>query len=168
MAAMFRADIPLLWRHSVRDEGMIRNCFGSNPVSWYNALDAAELCVVALLHPARFADRVAHYLPGPEVLDFHQVAKTLSQVLDRPVGFEPISREARTEQLLELASSPRAGLLKPDIAWHISVCGYAVANGLERGNADFSDTGLFERLAGRAPGLLHHFLTEQTDLFRAR
>jgi uncharacterized protein YbjT (DUF2867 family) len=167
MAAMFHEDIPLLWNHSVRTEDMIRNCFGENPISWLNALDAAEFCVAALLRPELFADKVAHYLPGPELFDFHQVAKVCSDVLGRPVGFEPISREAWLTELLDLAASPRAGLLKPDMAHHITACGYAVANSLERGNADFSDTGLFERVTGREPVLLQEFLSSNADLFRS-
>jgi uncharacterized protein YbjT (DUF2867 family) len=166
MAAMFHENLPLLFAQSVRDESMIRNCFGENPMSWLNALDAAELCVVALLRPERFADKVAHYLPGPELYDFHQVAKILGDVLDRPVGFEPISREAWTESMLALAASPRAGLLQPDMARHIAACGYAVANSLERGDTDYQDTGLFQRLTGREPVLLHQYLTEQAGDFR--
>ncbi|WP_198047558.1 NAD(P)H-binding protein [Kutzneria sp. 744] len=166
MAAMFHEDIPLLWKHSVRTESMIRNCFGENPVSWLNALDAAEFCVAALLRPELFADKAAHYLPGPEVLDFHQITKVFGEVLDRPVGFEPISREAWLAELLDLAASPHAGLLKPDMARHITACGHAVANSLERGNADYSDTGLFRRVTGREPVLVQDFLTSNADLFR--
>ncbi|MEV4603328.1 hypothetical protein AB0K15_38770 [Amycolatopsis sp. NPDC049253] len=66
MAAVFHENLPLLSTQSVRHESVIRNCFAEQPVSWLNALDAAEFCVAALLRPKLFADAPVRYLPGPE------------------------------------------------------------------------------------------------------
>ncbi|MFF4594244.1 NmrA family NAD(P)-binding protein [Amycolatopsis sp. NPDC001319] len=166
MAAVFHEDLPLFSTQSVRHESVIRNCFAEKPVSWLNALDAAEFCVAALLHPELFAGAPVHYLPGPEFFDFHQVAEVFSDVLGRPVHFEPVSREAWEKELLDLAASPQAGLLKADMSRHITACGYAVAEGLERGNTKYTDTDAFRRITGRTPTTLHDYLTEHAAVFR--
>ncbi|MEW2508424.1 NmrA family NAD(P)-binding protein [Amycolatopsis sp. NPDC047767] len=165
MAAVFHENLPLLSAQSVRHEGVIRNCFGEKPVSWLNALDAAEFCVAALRHPERFADAPVHYLPGPEFSDFHEVAAVFSAVLGRPVRFEAVSREAWEKELLGLAALPQAGLLKADMSRHIAACGYAVAQGMERGNTKYTDTNAFQRITGREPTMLHAYLTENVEIF---
>ncbi|MET7996996.1 hypothetical protein ABZU76_39585 [Amycolatopsis sp. NPDC005232] len=89
-----------------------------------------------------------------------------SDVLDRPVRFEPVSRGAWQKELLDLAASSRAGLLNTDMSRHIAACGYAVAEGIERGNTKYTDTDAFRRITGRTPITLHDYLTEHATVFR--
>ena len=166
VAAVFHENLPILSGRSVRAEGVIRSCFGTGPVGWINALDAAELCVTALLRPERFAGAVAHYVPGTELFDHNGVAKILGGILDRTVEFEPVSREAWQQELTELAATPDAGMMNPDMARHISACGHAVAEGLERQHFNPTDTEAFRRITGRAPISLHSYLAATADLYR--
>src|SRR5882762_9811987 len=94
IASFFYENVPTAHGRSIRDEGMIRNCFGDARLTWISGEDAAELGLVALLHPERFEGGMVQYPPGAELLSHAEVARVLSEELSRPIRFVPITREA--------------------------------------------------------------------------
>jgi len=52
---------------------MIRNCFGDVRLTWISGEDAAEIGLVALLHPERFERGVVQNPPGAELLSHAEV-----------------------------------------------------------------------------------------------
>lgn len=59
---------------------------GRGRITFLDARDAAEVALDALMHPQRHRD-AGYALTGPEKLDFTEVARVLTEVLDRPVRY---------------------------------------------------------------------------------
>ncbi|MFD4636839.1 NmrA family NAD(P)-binding protein [Lentzea sp. NPDC058436] len=145
VAAAFHENVPALHGRSVRDEGVIRNCFGDGPVAWISGRDAAELAVAALLHPGRFDGPVCHP-PGVEELSHHDIAAVLAERLGRPVRFEPVSAEQWHRELVALSEVD--DVVNADMAGHITSVADRVAR---HGSTTAADPVALERLIGRAP-----------------
>src|SRR5438132_992826 len=112
IASFFYENVPTAHGRSIRDEGMIRNCFGDARLTWISGEDAAEIALVALLHPERFERGMVQYPPGAELLSHAEIARVLSEELSRPIRFEPITREAWRDELLALAEAQPGGAVK--------------------------------------------------------
>src|SRR5258705_1808458 len=111
IASLFYENVTTLHGRSIRDEGVIRNCFGDARRTWISGEDSAEIGLVALLRPERFEGGMVQYPPGAELLSHAEVARVLSEELSRPIRFVPITREAwRAERLAPDEAHPgRAG-----------------------------------------------------------
>lgn len=145
VAAAFHENVLALHGRSVRDEGVIRNCFGPGPVAWINGRDAGELAVAAILHPERFAGPIC-YPAGAEELSHHDIAAVLAEQLGRPVRFEPVSAEQWWRELVELSEVD--DVVNPDMAGHITSVAARVA---QHGSTMAADAGALAHLIGRAP-----------------
>ncbi|MFT3695889.1 MAG: NmrA family NAD(P)-binding protein [Kofleriaceae bacterium] len=157
VAAMFYENVLFLHRDSIRERGVLRNCFGEVKTPWIAGDDAGELMLSALLHPERFGQQIV-YTPGAEVLSHDDIARVLSSELGRPVRYESISREAWQAELLDLTARDRP-VLNANMARHISAVGAALAH---RGGAQKAPVaGDLAQLMGRAP-------TSFRDFVRAR
>jgi uncharacterized protein YbjT (DUF2867 family) len=126
IAAMFHENIALLHRKSIREQGLIRNCFGDAKAPWIAGDDAGELMVAALLHPERFGEATICYPSGAEALSHTEIAEVLTQELGRPIHYEAVSVDAWREELLELARGGSPAL-NADMARHISTVGAALS-----------------------------------------
>jgi NAD(P)H dehydrogenase (quinone) len=93
--AMYAEYAPLL----VGGDGVIRGPAANGRVAWVAHEDVARLAVEALLDPVH-ADRVWD-VSGPEPLDLHETAAVLSEVVGRPIRYQP--------ETLEEAWASRAG-----------------------------------------------------------
>jgi uncharacterized protein YbjT (DUF2867 family) len=153
IGATFHENLLALHGESIRRDGLLRNCFGDNPVGWINGSDAGEVAVAALLHPERF-DAPVSYPAGSEHLDHHAIAEILTQELGRPIGFEPISRDQWRRELLDVAAADPGGVVNTAMAGHISNVGEAVAT---RGAPPADHTAL-ARLIGRTPVGLRDYI----------
>ena len=104
---------------SVREHGVIRNCFGETRAPWIAGEDAAEILVAALLYPDRFAGGMIHYPPGSAPHTHAELADALSSELSMPVRYEPISRAEWRADLEALAALPNS-VVNADMANHSS------------------------------------------------
>jgi uncharacterized protein YbjT (DUF2867 family) len=164
VAALFYENLVLLHGASVRERGVIRNCFGDARSPWIAGEDAAELLVASLLHPERFGtDSERVFTPSGSALHTHaEIAEVLSDELAVPVRYEAISREEWRDELLELARKPDA-VINEDMAKHISTLAHAMAM---RGAQRAPEAPALERLIGRPPLSLRQFVRAHAMHFR--
>jgi uncharacterized protein YbjT (DUF2867 family) len=162
VAALFYENLALLHGASVRERGVIRNCFGDARAPWIAGEDAAELVVAGLLHPARFAGGTIHYPSGSALHTHSELAEILSQELSTPVRYEAISLPEWRRDLDDLADRPGAGI-NADMAKHISTLGHALS---QRGALKVPDAPALEHLLGRAPVSFREFIRAHASQFR--
>jgi uncharacterized protein YbjT (DUF2867 family) len=153
VAATFHENIVALHGNSIRRDNLLRNSFSDKPVGWITGSDAGEVAVSALLHPDLFDGPVC-YPSGSELLNHHEIAEILSQELERPISFEPISPESWREELIAVSDSQPGGVVNHAMAGHISKVGAAVA---ARGAPSIKFTEL-TRLINRTPVSLREFV----------
>jgi uncharacterized protein YbjT (DUF2867 family) len=164
IAAFFFENIHILHGVSIRGEGLIRNSFGSADVPWISGQDAAALVVAALLHPERFDAGSIHYPPGAEQFSHAAAADVLTKEFGRPIQFEPVSKEAWTTELEELADSDPRGPVNADMARHIAAVGVALA-GSVKGAIRAPDIVELQRLTGEAPLTFADFIRNERHHF---
>jgi uncharacterized protein YbjT (DUF2867 family) len=153
VAAIFQENIVALHGDSIRRDNLLRNSFSDKPVGWISGGDAGEVAVTALLHPDLFDGPVC-YPSGSESLSHHEVAEILTEELERPIRFEPISAESWREELIGVSDSHPGGVVNYAMAGHIANVGAAVA---ARGAPSVEFTEL-TRLINRAPVSLRDFV----------
>jgi uncharacterized protein YbjT (DUF2867 family) len=164
VTAVFHQNLLILHAHSIREHDVIRNSFGPNRVGWISGHDAAEVAVAALLHPERF-DGPVTYPPGPEAFSHAEIAEALTELLGRPVRFEPISQEQWRQDLVDLSALDDQQVINPAMAQHISSVGHTVA---KNGPTRPADREELRRLIGREPVMLREFLQVNLDAFQPR
>jgi uncharacterized protein YbjT (DUF2867 family) len=76
---------------------------GTSPVSWVSFLDVAEMCVLALRHPA--AERRTIEFGGPEALSPLEVVARFEDIGGKPFKLEHIPEEALRVQFREATDS---------------------------------------------------------------
>lgn len=133
------------------DDGVIRAPAGDGRVSWITRDDIADTVVAALLSSDWAGETLEN--TGPEALDFHETAATLSAVTGREISYVPETEEEAWET--------RRPTGAPD--WEIAgwVSSYlAVANGELSAVAD-----TVERLTGHPPRDLASFLGDHPELW---
>jgi uncharacterized protein YbjT (DUF2867 family) len=132
IAALFYENLAVLHGASVREGGVIRNCFGDARAPWIAGEDAAELVVAALLHPERFSDEKIHYPSGAALHTHAELAALLASELSAPIRYEAISLAEWRDDLDGLAKR-RDAVMNVDMAKHISTLGHALSlNGAQK------------------------------------
>jgi len=164
IASLFYENVTTLHGRSIRDEGVIRNCFGDARRTWISGEDSAEIGLVALLHPERFEGGMVQYPPGAELLSHAEVARVLSEELSRPIRFVPITREAWRDELLALAEAHPGGAVNPIMADHISTLGAAAA-AAGKLPSKTADAAALQRLTDRAPLSFRSFVQKERERF---
>jgi uncharacterized protein YbjT (DUF2867 family) len=76
---------------------------GTSPVSWVSFLDVAEMCVLALRHPA--AERRTIEFGGPDALSPLEVVARFEDIGGKPFALEHIPEEALRAQFEEATDS---------------------------------------------------------------
>jgi uncharacterized protein YbjT (DUF2867 family) len=161
IAAFFYENIAVLHGASIREHGVIRNCFGEARSPWIASEDAAELVVAALLHPERFAGEKIHYPPGSALHTHTELADMLSSELSTPVRYEPVSLGEWRQDLEELAKRP-GEIVNADMAKHISTLAHALSR---RGAGKVPDAAALEPLIGRQPLSFREFIRARKGHF---
>ena len=162
VSAPFHENLVLLHSRSVQNEGVLRNSFGTGPVPWISGEDAAELALAALLHPDRFDGSVV-YPGGSEIFTHDQIAELLGELLNRPVRYEPVSKEHWQRELVDLAGTSPGEVVNVAMAQHISSVGEVIARGQRTITAD---PDALRQWTGRAPTTLRHFLQANLASFQ--
>jgi uncharacterized protein YbjT (DUF2867 family) len=152
VTALFHENLLALHSHSVHEQGLIRNSFGTGRIAWINAGDAAELALSALLHPERFSESV-YYAKGSEEYSHGEIAELLTEFMGKSIQFDAVDQEQWRQDLLDLSRS--ADVVNPAMAQHISAVGHMVAT---NGRALPADPEALRRLIGREPVAMRDFL----------
>jgi uncharacterized protein YbjT (DUF2867 family) len=161
IAAFFYENIAVLHGASIREHGVIRNCFGEARSPWIAGEDAAELVVAAMLHPERFAGETIHYPPGSALHTHSELADVLSSELSAAVRYEAVSLAEWRQDLDELAKRP-GEIVNADMAKHISTLAHALSR---RGAAKGPDASALEPLMGRRPLSFREFIRARKGQF---
>lgn len=163
VTALFHENLRVLHAHSIKDTGVFRNSFADSTIPWISGRDAAELGLAALLHPERFDAKVC-YPTGAEEFTHADIADLLTEVLEAPVRFEPISAAEWRDDLIALADNDGESVVNVAMAQHISAVGQMVAT---RGPvAAAHDFDVLRRLIDREPVSLREFIEENRPAFR--
>jgi len=101
--SFFSQNLGGAYRADIRDHDRIRLASGRGRTSFIDTRDIANVAARVLIAPAEHRGR-AYTLTGPEAIDYHHVASSLSATLGRPVVYEPIGllryrRELMAQQL---------------------------------------------------------------------
>ena len=83
---------------------------GTSPISWVSYRDVAEICTIALRHPA--AERKAIEFGGPEALCPLEVVARFEKIGGRPFRLEHISEQTLLTQFQEATVRYRRPLLR--------------------------------------------------------
>ncbi len=156
----FYAESALYQLRGLKDTGRIA-LPADGPVSWTARADLAEAAVAVLLEPGLLADGPSPALTGSEMLDFSDVARIVSAILDKPVEREVVSDEAYKATLV------KQGM--PELYAGLLLSLYAAARAGEFAVLDPT----LERLIGRKPTPLRKVLEEflkkdEVSLFQGR
>ena len=162
VTALFHENLRVLHAPSIRDGGVLRSSFGDGKVPWVSGRDAAELALAALLNPERF-DAPVSYPTGNEVFAYSDVAELLSDVLQTPIRYEPVSAADWRADLDELAGQDGEEVVNLAMAQHISSVGQMLA---ARGPiAGRHDPDALRRLIVPEPLTLREFIEENRASF---
>lgn len=162
VTAVFHENLRVLHAPTVRDRGILSSSFGDNPVPWISGRDAAELGLVALLHPERFADTVC-YPSGNEMFSYADIADLMTETLQTPVRYEPVDAAQWRADLIDLAADGADPVVNVEMAQHISSVGGLVAARGAVASAEQADD--LRRLIGRDPLTLREFLADNPAAF---
>ncbi len=162
VVALFHENLRVLHSQSIRDSGVLRNSFGEGKIPWISGRDAAELALSALLHPERFDANVC-YPTGHEVFTHGDVAALLTEVLQTPVRFEPVSAAEWRNDLIDLADNNGDAVVNLAMAQHIPAVGHMVA-ARGPGAGSYDPEGL-RRLIDREPLSLREFIEDNRTAF---
>ncbi len=103
-AADFMQNLTTVHRDVVREENAIDVPAGDGETGFVDVRDVAAVAALALCEPGH--GNRAYDLTGPEALTFHEVATTLSAVLDRPVTYRDPSIPAFVRRALARGTDP--------------------------------------------------------------
>ena len=87
-AGFFAQNLGDAYRRDICEDERIHVPAGGGKVAFVDTRDIAELAATILVEPEGHLGR-AYHLTGPEALDFHTIAARLSQVVGRPVRYDP-------------------------------------------------------------------------------
>lgn len=156
----FYAESALFQLRGMRETGKLA-LPEDGPVSWTARADLAEAAVAVLLQPDLLADGQSPALTGSERLNFSDVARIASEILEQPVEREVVSDEVYRAMLVQQGM--------PEVYAGLLLSLYAAARAGEFAVVDPT----LERLIGRKPTTMRQVLEEflnQTDvsLFQGR
>lgn len=142
-------------RQAILERGVISQPLGQGRHAPIAAEDQARLIAAVLADPAPHRGQI-YPLFGPVEMDQAEVAAAVSEVIGRPVEYEPISIAAYRERL------ESAGALPSFLIQHLC----AVAQDYQDGIFAGTDV-IIGRVTGRPPMTVQEFVRAHIDLFDA-
>ncbi|KAH0536043.1 hypothetical protein FGG08_007050 [Glutinoglossum americanum] len=128
----------------IRDEHIIRSATCDGKIPWVSADDVAAVAYRALVDEP--AHNTEHFILGPELFSFDDVAQVLSGTLGRKITHVRVSEA-------EAAADLRSANLQADYAQMLAALDTAVANGVE---SRLNDEVLL--VTGRSPKTFQEFV----------
>ncbi|MFI0352876.1 NmrA family NAD(P)-binding protein [Actinomadura sp. 9N407] len=141
----------LAWAPEIRADGVVRDIFGAASMPLIHERDIATVAVRALTEDGHAGSK--YVLTGAEVLSYAEYARTIGEVIGRPVRWEEISREA--------AWRKKAAQGLPPEFIDVMLDGYA---SLVDDPAPATTT--FEEVAGVPPATFREWAADHADDFR--
>ncbi len=141
------------YRADIRDHDRVAVPAGDGRAAFIDVRDLGDVAAQVFADPAAHLHR-AYHLTGPEAVTFHEVAAILTEVLGRPIRYEPATVSGY------LAHLGRQGLpvSKRIVQTILHV-------GLRRGDAEEVDPTL-QQFLGRTPRDLATYVTDHAHLWR--
>lgn len=139
---------------SVREQGVIHSPIGDGRVPFIDTRDIAAVAAAVLLDPEPHRGR-KYVLTGGEAVGYADVAAALSEVLGRPVRYQPIPMEDARARLEARGVSPYL------VAATLAIAAYQKAGGP---TARVSDR--VERILGGPPRTIRDFARDYAGHFR--
>src|SRR6185437_8266886 len=136
----------------IREEGVLRLPFGNGRHAPITAEDQGRVIAAILENPEEHAGQV-YPLFGAVEMNHYQIADAISEVLGRPVRYEPTEIPTWIENIKALGF--------PDfLAQHLSNVAVDYQNGIFAGNND-----LVERIGGKKPTTVQEFIADHLAEF---
>jgi uncharacterized protein YbjT (DUF2867 family) len=141
------------YRDDIREDGRILLPSGEARVAFIDIRDLGDVAAQIFVDPTRHLGQ-AYALTGQESPSFHDVARTLSEELRRPIRYEPVSVPRYIRHLLR-----RRGL-----GWGQALLYTRLHVGLRWGEGDRPTPDL-ARLLGRAPRTVRDYVRDHRELW---
>ncbi|UMB69049.1 NmrA family NAD(P)-binding protein [Mycobacterium paraterrae] len=136
----------------IREDGVLRLPFGDGRHAPITAEDQGRVIAAILEHPKEHAGKI-YPLFGAVEMNHYQIADAISEVLERPVRYEPTEIPDWIESIKALGF--------PDfLAQHLSNVAVDYQNGIFAGNND-----LVERIGGKKPTTVGEFIADHLAEF---
>ncbi len=136
----------------IREDGVLRLPFGDGRHAPITAEDQGRVIAAILEHPKEHAGKI-YPLFGAVEMNHYQIADAISEVLERPVRYEPTEIPDWIESIKALGF--------PDfLAQHLSNVAVDYQNGIFAGNND-----LVERIGGKKPTTVQEFIADHLAEF---
>jgi NAD(P)H dehydrogenase (quinone) len=135
--------------------GIIRHYVGCARLSWVDCEDVGAVAAACLLEPERHAGQT--YRMGYEAKTFHEVAKTLSEVLGQRFTYEPRPATEFLQNVLAAGAEPAYMKCVLDSYTDLS-------NGVDIGADETFDN--FPAITGKQPGTITQFARKHSHSFR--
>jgi NAD(P)H dehydrogenase (quinone) len=136
----------------IREEGILRLPFGDGRHAPITAEDQGRVIAAILENPAEHAGQV-YPLFGAVEMNHYQIAEAISEVLGRPVRYEPADIPTWIEGI-------KARGFTEFQAQHLANVAVDYQNGIFAGNNDF-----VERIGGKKPTTVQEFVTDHLAKF---
>lgn len=142
----------LLWAPLIKAEGVVRSSTGNGKIPFIDPADIAAVAVEALTTTKYAGESLA--VTGPEALSYGEMAAKIATAIGKPIRFETISEE---EERRRMAAWEESAAM---IDAHISIY-----RAIREGRLA-TVTHEVERVLGRKPASLDHWLGQNTSAFR--
>jgi uncharacterized protein YbjT (DUF2867 family) len=142
----------LAWAHSIKSEGIVRSSTAGGRRPFIHSDDIAAVAVAALTNRVRQGQPLQ--LTGPEALTFPEITQKISAALNRPLRFVPISDDEARQRYSRISGYPE------ETEAHVALWRAIRENRLT------TLTNTVQRVLGRPPLTLDHWLNENLDAFR--
>ena len=140
---------------SIRAQGAFYAAMGKARISYLDVRDVGAVAAKALTSPSEHAGKT-YELNGPEAVTFTEMAERIARVAGRPVQFVDIPEAAQRKAMLDLGM--------PE--WQVNAL--LELQQYYSGGKGGEVTGVLQKLLGRPPKKLDHFLDEFKDGFRSQ
>ena len=140
---------------SIRAQGAFYAAMGKARISYLDVRDVGAVAAKALTSPSEHAGKT-YELNGPEAVTFTEMAERIARVAGRPVQFVDIPEAAQRKAMLDL-NMPE---------WQVNAL--LELQQYYSGGKGGEVTGVLQKLLGRPPKKLDHFLDEFKDGFRSQ
>ncbi|MEV0003716.1 NmrA family NAD(P)-binding protein [Micromonospora sp. NPDC050980] len=149
----FAQNLADAYGRDIRDDGRIYLPAAAGRVAFVDTRDIGDAAAAVFADPTAHRG-AAHTLTGPQALDFTQVAALLTEVLGRPVRYQPASVAGYLRHLRRRRVPVTQALVQT-----------VLHAGLRRGQAERVDPAL-PLLLGRPARTLREYVTEHRDVWR--
>jgi len=142
----------LAWARSIKTEGIVRSSTGSGRRPFIHSDDIAAVATAALTSRSHLGQSLA--ITGPEALTFAEITTKVAAAIGKPLVYQSISDDEAARRFSATGASAE------EVAAHV-----ALWRAIREGRLA-AVTGEVQRILGRPPLTLDHWLAENAAAFR--